>query len=100
MSEVDRWLAARRPASPRELAVVLHEELSAIEERAVVTADAMSEVARACLQRARSRSGRTREAAFALLTADALVTYACEVALESDDPDAALLDIVRVGEGA
>ena len=98
MSELDAWLAARRPASPFELAATLREKLSGVDERGEVMADTLSDTARACLQQAQSRDGRVREAAFHLLAADALVTYACEAALESDDPEVTLLRIVRVGE--
>jgi hypothetical protein len=41
--------------------------------------------------------GRVRENAFHLLAADALLTYACEAALESDDPEAALLRSLEAG---
>jgi hypothetical protein len=37
-----------------------------------------------------------RESAFRLLEADALVTYACEAALEADDPESALRRILSV----
>ena len=35
-----------------------------------------------------------RESAFRLLEADALLTYACEAAVEAKDPDAALRRIL------
>jgi hypothetical protein len=38
------------------------------------------------LERARLNPGRVRRSAFDLLGADALLTYACEAALESPDP--------------
>jgi hypothetical protein len=47
------------------------------------------------LDRARSAPGRIRESAFELLTADALLTYACDAALEGDDPAEALEGLVR-----
>ena len=104
MSDVDSWLSARRPASPFELAATLREKVSSVEEQGMTMADTLSATARACLQQAQSRSRRTREAAFHLLTADALVTYACEAALESADSDATLdatlMEILRVGEGS
>jgi len=49
-----------------------------------------------CLDAARARPGRVRESAFRLLEADALLTYACEAALESGDPEAALRRILSV----
>ena len=39
--------------------------------------------------------GRNREAAFALLAADALLTLACEQALDVDDPEEVLLEILE-----
>jgi hypothetical protein len=52
--------------------------------------DQLAEVGVAALARARSRPGRVRERAFDLLAADALISYACEAALEDEDPTAAL----------
>jgi hypothetical protein len=49
------------------------------------------------LDQARGSTGRVRESALELLTADALLTYACEAALERPDPGAAL---ARILEGA
>ena len=48
----------------------------------------------AALDQARGRPGRIRDTAFQLLAADALVTYACEAALEEGDPLAALRAIL------
>ena len=48
------------------------------------------------LDQARARPGRVRESAFRLLEADALLTYACEAALETEGPDAALRRILQV----
>jgi hypothetical protein len=47
------------------------------------------------LDRARANPGRVRASAFELLGADALLTYACEAATESDDPTGALEEILR-----
>ena len=46
------------------------------------------------LASARSRPGRVRETAFELLLADALLTYACEAALEEERPEEALRTIL------
>lgn len=51
----------------------------------------------AALERAAARPGRVRESAFHLLAADALLTYACEAALESADPESALLRTLEAG---
>jgi hypothetical protein len=46
------------------------------------------------LEAALARPGRVRESAFRLLEADALLTYACEAALEAEDPAGALRRIL------
>ncbi len=89
MSALDSWLADRRPPPPRDLQSSLrvdHDD-GPLE---VVLATA----ARISLDHARSRPGRIRENAFELLAADALLTYACEAALESEEPEAALLRVL------
>lgn len=55
------------------------------------------EAARARLRAAAGRPGRVRESAFELLVADALVTYACEAALETERPTEALRRVMEVG---
>lgn len=57
------------------------------------------EAARSALASAVSQPGRVRETAFELLVADALVTYACEAALETEAPEEALATILAVGGG-
>jgi hypothetical protein len=53
--------------------------------------------AEACahMRNASARLGPVRESALHLLAADALMTYACEAALEADDPAAALSATLR-----
>jgi hypothetical protein len=51
------------------------------------------------LTMALSRPGRQRASAFRLLEADALFTYACEAALESEDPMGVLRRILVVAAG-
>ncbi|MGE0159379.1 MAG: hypothetical protein AB7T31_08190 [Gemmatimonadales bacterium] len=88
MSDPSAWLAGRRPEPPEDLARAL-----AFQPRAAVSGSAVEALAaegRARLARARAELGRVRESAFRLLEADALVTYACEAALEQDDPESAL----------
>lgn len=97
MSDLERWLAARRPWPPDELAGTLRASLSGVSESGGGRAAALSEAGRARLEEARARLGRVRESAFHLLAADALIAYACEAALESDDPEASLLRISDVG---
>lgn len=47
------------------------------------------------LRRARSRPGRVRESALSLLAADALLTWACEAALEAGDPEASMAVVLK-----
>jgi len=59
--------------------------------------EALAESARRALRAAAARPGRVRESAFDLLAADALLTYACEAALESEDPEGALDALLDLG---
>jgi hypothetical protein len=89
VSDVEAWLARRTPAPPQGLAEAMR-PLAAGTSLYASLADAGLDR----LQQARARPGRVRESAFRLLEADALLTYACEAALESDDPEAALRRIL------
>ena len=89
MSDVRTWIAARRPAAPMDLGRWLHAET----ESGSMT-ERITLLARTALDEARAQPGRIRESAFQLLAADALVTYACEAALEERDPPAALRTIL------
>jgi hypothetical protein len=55
---------------------------------------ALADEGRVRLAAARARTGRVRESAFRLLEADALITYACEAALDTEDPEAALRHVL------
>ena len=83
-------MEARRPAAPMDLGPWLRtdDESGSMTER-------ITRVARAAIDQAQARPGRIRESAFQLLAADALVTYACEAALEQGDPPAALRAILH-----
>lgn len=81
MSDVTTWLASRRPPPPAELAEALRLEGSGGPLDVALTRAGLAR-----LEEARVRPGRVRESAFRLLEADALLTYACEAALESEDP--------------
>ena len=86
MSDLDSWFAGRNPPPPSDLAGALDPtHLGASSLVASLTDAGVSR-----LDDARARPGRVRESAFRLLEADALLTYACEAALEADDPEAAL----------
>jgi len=54
------------------------------------------------LARARRSPGKVRSSAWHLLAADALLTYACEAALEAAEPPRAFEEILRraAAEGA
>jgi len=91
---VGDWLDRRTPPPPQELRDRMSETLEATGDED----DAFPALASAALEeldRARRSPGRVRESAFHLLTADALLTYACEAALDLPDPDAALRDLVE-----
>lgn len=96
MSDVRQWLEARRPPPPDDLAARL---VDAISPGGLVSV--LTDAGRARLNEARARPGRVRESAFRLLEADALLTYACEAALETRDPAGALRSILAaVDSGA
>jgi hypothetical protein len=91
------WLESRAPAAPAELRDDMVGGLGPLTATGPELADALAHAARARLAAALERPGRVRASAFHLLAADALLTYACEAALELDDPRAALLRIIEVG---
>lgn len=86
------WLAERRPSSSVPLARWTSRAPANAEMPPV---HALATLGRQALEAALSRPGRVRESAFELLGADALITYACEAALEADDPEASLTWILR-----
>ncbi len=89
MSDIRTWIETRRPPAPMDLGRWLHAdaESGSMTER-------ITFLARTALDEARAQPGRVRESAFQLLAADALVTYACEAALEEANPPAALRTIL------
>jgi hypothetical protein len=89
MSTAQSWLAARRPSPPAELAAGL-----ALADEPGPLAERLADAGAVRLRVARGHLGRVRSSAFHLLEADALITYACEAALESDDPEDALRRIL------
>ncbi|MEQ8329059.1 MAG: hypothetical protein RH859_01225 [Longimicrobiales bacterium] len=93
------WLSERQPAPPptlaRRLAALGADGVSdgTASDTAEGAGSVRSRLERAgltALDAARAAPGRERESAWALLMADALLTYAAEAALDEDDPDAAL----------
>ena len=87
------WLEARRPPAPEGLAAWLGPRVDGAEPAGGAEGDVGATLrarAFAALDRARTAPGRSRDSAWWLLAADALLTYACEAALEGNDPDACL----------
>ena len=100
MSALRHWLTAREPAPPAPLAAALDATIGATSgaqaAAGVAGAGSLAELGRERLERALERLGRERASAYALLEADALFTYACEAALETDDPPGTLRRILTV----
>lgn len=89
MTALAEWIVSRRPAPPADLAARVR-----VEGGIAAFDVALSDVGCDRLGQARARPGRVRESAFRLLEADALITYACEAALETEDPPGALRRIL------
>lgn len=120
MSSLRAWLDGREPLPPADLRERLLDAVDANARDSSSTADprrvaeqmdgvdgpvpdvgtmeSLLTAAGSALASAASRPGRVREAAFDLLVADALVTYACEAALESEAPERALASVLAIGE--
>ncbi len=90
MSDLQKWIRARCPESPMELGSWI--DVSGVTEPS--THDLMR-VALDALEQARLCPGRIRASAFQLLAADALITYACESALDAEDPDLVLGIVIQ-----
>lgn len=88
--DLERWMAGRVPTAVMSLDGWLAPSPGTSDDRV----SALTDLAVGALGSARARPGRIRESAFDLLAADALLTYACEAALESADAEASLLWIV------
>ena len=95
MSTLASWIGTRQPTPPVDLAARL-----GMQPPSAPWHEAFAAEARERLGKARGRTGRVRESAFVLLEADALVTYACEAALETEDPAAALRHVLTVSAEA
>jgi len=89
VSDVTTWIESRQPPAPMDLRPWLRTDVGS-----GPTAQRILRMARAALDDARANPGRVRESAFHLLAADALVTYACEAALDEADPSTALRTIL------
>ena len=104
MTGARRWLDSRTPAPPAELRAAVEAGLDVGADAGGAARSAppssppvelLTGAAVARLTAALERPGRVRESAFDLLAADALATYACEAALDADDPGPALARLGR-----
>jgi hypothetical protein len=96
VSAVLRWIESREPPAVMSVEPWVGRALGVSGPEALPAAlpAALAADARAALDRALERPGRVRESAFHLLAADALVTYACEAALDTEDPEGCLRSIL------
>ena len=84
---MESWIASRRPPA----AMPLERWTAGGSADPVAALTAMAESA---MESALASPGKDRESAYHLLAADALLTYACEAALESPDVETTLLSIL------
>jgi hypothetical protein len=94
VNEREAWLDRRVPAPPVELRRAVLAALESDDDGEPL-GPSLAKAGRARLAAALARPGRVRASAFEMLAADALITYACEAALSSDDPEGSLLAIVE-----
>lgn len=89
-TSVANWIAGRQPSTvmPLERWVAA----SVVEADGLVPA--LTGLARSALESALSLPGQQREGAFHLLAADALFTYACEAAIDTEDVEETLRGIL------
>ena len=99
MTDLARWVDARTPPAPDDLLQRIRERTSEPgPSRGATPVTVLLEQGRRALRRARRSTGRDRTSAFELLVADALITYSCEAALQSADPESELLRLLTVAE--
>lgn len=96
MTDLAAWFEGREPRPPGDLADAFAATAAPVHGAEAVLAR-LREAAAERLAHALERPGRVRQSALDLLVADALVTYACEAALEAADLEVALSGIVGVG---
>jgi len=85
------FLATRNPSAPEPLATWL----AGVPLGPGAESEALLRAGLSELDASRSAPGRVRASAFHLLAADALLTYACEAALDHDDPRPAFVEILQ-----
>ena len=92
LTSFEGWLKARIPGVPSDFLPHLLDHGST----ETPTAEGLEAMGEEAIARALKRPGRDREAAFALLTGDAFLTYACEASAEGDgDVGEALMGIIN-----
>jgi hypothetical protein len=85
------WMDARVPPVPVPFRAWMVPEAPDGE----VSVGALAREAEASLERAVQGETRPRDGAFDLLAADGFLTYACEAALEAENPAEALDELIR-----
>lgn len=85
-STLEEWISGRRPPVPGGFAAWMRPE----RPEAPCGPGALAGEARDALARTLAMDPDERDAAFHLLAADGFATWACEAALEGDDPEGAL----------
>lgn len=83
MTDLVRWLDARRPASPPSLRQAIIDALGVSDPGTGPVADRLAAVGVDALASVAAEPS-TRSGAVRLLAADALITYACEAAVEEE----------------
>jgi len=91
MTTLAEWIASRNAGAPPPLAAWMLREVGGRQ----ISAASLMEAGLVALDRARARPGRRRASAFELLGADALITDACQAALDEEDPVGVLTELIR-----
>ena len=90
-ADLRSWIAGRTPPVPGDFGRWMTPEAG----EAGAGVDALANEAERALSRALNPQGRARGGAFDLLAADGFLTWACEAAIESDDPDGELQRLIE-----
>ncbi|UCC24820.1 MAG: hypothetical protein JSU98_13965 [Gemmatimonadales bacterium] len=88
---LEEWLELRTPPVPEPFREWMIPEVPDVD----ASAGALAGEAFSALSRALEGAGRPRRGAFDLLAADGFLTYACEAALETDDPAGVLDELIE-----
>ena len=105
MSSIGSWVAMREPRAPAPLSRALSTLLEGSrrtsedqgpDEHERGLTEELAARARERLERALARPGHERDSAYRLLEADALLTYACEAAVDEVDRESSLRRILTV----